>query len=131
LVESHQIDREREEPLAVTHDASMPIVVERRESVDKGPDLRVGRMEDMGAVAMNFHAIELFAEAIPSDVRTPIDHQGAPPRLGHAPREDAAEHASANDHVVKDSIHRGCLIDSTFGWPRASPSAGRRGDRNL
>lgn len=75
LVERVHVERQVEKPSVEVCDGRVCVAVEFGELVHKVPDFFVRRVEDVRAVLMHADSVEVLAEDVPAEVRTPVDYK--------------------------------------------------------
>ena len=98
--EGIHIERKVVQFLSVSGHRAVDIVVELGELSDIIPDLFVGGMENMGAVAVHLNAVHLFGINISCNVVSSVDHKAGPAGLFHLSGKNGAEKAGTNDQII-------------------------------
>src|SRR6185437_2566249 len=109
LVDGREIYRERVDPAIVRRQDLMTVSIETGKSPDVVPYLFIGRMEDVGAIAVVFDAgVRVCCRiAVAADVRAFLNDQNGLVQLaGDTFRDDGAEESAAYDNIgIVSQVH--------------------------
>jgi hypothetical protein len=102
-MEGVHVEREAEEFTSGDGKGRVDVVVEFGKAVEKPPHRLVGRVKDVGPIAMNMNAFRLVGVAVPRHMGAALDHQNPLATIRRQACEGAVIQAGSNHKVVVGS----------------------------